>query len=206
MRFSPACWQRKQPLRRSAKAAAATYLPNMKGSTRKARSPATSTSCGTPNRFGRNLAHWRRCPDRARPVDQPAIRIFPFGTLRHGRPDYATLKKARDCRRIAYPPPDGTLTFDRLSSVFLSNTNREEDQPVHLVLATPPFPLRSICPNMTSRRSVTVRRVFMRSSRDQNSGSTCRTACIAKPRHHIRAEYRLGRARGRRSDPTIRLA
>ncbi len=55
-----------------------------------------------------------------------------FGTQSHGKPDYAALKPAADCTPIKYPKPDGTLTFDRLSSVFLSNTNHEEDQPVHL--------------------------------------------------------------------------
>jgi electron-transferring-flavoprotein dehydrogenase len=56
------------------------------------------------------------------------------GTLKHGKPDFATLKPAADCRLIAYPKPDGKLTFDRLSSVYLSNTNHEEDQPVHLIV------------------------------------------------------------------------
>src|SRR5690606_36571828 len=46
--------------------------------------------------------------------------------------DYATLDPASQHRKIDYPKPDGVLTFDRLSSVFLSNTNHEEDQPVHL--------------------------------------------------------------------------
>ena len=55
-----------------------------------------------------------------------------FGTLGHGKPDFATLKPASQCAPIPYPKPDGRLTFDRLSSVFLSNTNHEEDQPVHL--------------------------------------------------------------------------
>src|SRR5690348_3300539 len=55
-----------------------------------------------------------------------------FGTLGHGKPDSATLKPAAECSPIVYPKPDGKLTFDRLSSVFLSNTNHEEDQPVHL--------------------------------------------------------------------------
>jgi electron-transferring-flavoprotein dehydrogenase len=55
-----------------------------------------------------------------------------LGTLRHGKPDSATLKPAAQCKPIAYPKPDGKLTFDRLSSVYLSNTNHEEDQPVHL--------------------------------------------------------------------------
>jgi electron-transferring-flavoprotein dehydrogenase len=58
-----------------------------------------------------------------------------FGTLGHGKPDWATLEPAARCAPIAYPKPDGKLTFDRLSSVFLSNTNHEEDQPVHLKVA-----------------------------------------------------------------------
>ncbi|HVU43394.1 MAG TPA: electron transfer flavoprotein-ubiquinone oxidoreductase [Xanthobacteraceae bacterium] len=60
-----------------------------------------------------------------------------FGTLRHGKPDFATLKPAASCKPIAYPKPDGKLTFDRLSSVYLSNTNHEEDQPVHLLVRDP---------------------------------------------------------------------
>ena len=55
-----------------------------------------------------------------------------FGTLKHGRPDHVSLKPAAESTRIAYPKPDNALSFDRLSSVFLSNTNHEEDQPVHL--------------------------------------------------------------------------
>jgi electron-transferring-flavoprotein dehydrogenase len=58
-----------------------------------------------------------------------------FGTLAHGKPDWATFKPAAQCAPIAYPRPDGKLTFDRLSSVFLSNTNHEEDQPLHLKVA-----------------------------------------------------------------------
>jgi electron-transferring-flavoprotein dehydrogenase len=60
-----------------------------------------------------------------------------LGTLKHGKPDFATLKPAADCRPIAYPKPDGKLTFDRLSSVYLSNTNHEEDQPPHLIVRDP---------------------------------------------------------------------
>jgi electron-transferring-flavoprotein dehydrogenase len=60
-----------------------------------------------------------------------------FGTLKHGKPDSATLKPAAQCKPITYPKPDGKLTFDRLSSVFLSNTNHEEDQPPHLRVADP---------------------------------------------------------------------
>jgi electron-transferring-flavoprotein dehydrogenase len=60
-----------------------------------------------------------------------------FGTLRHGKADWQTLKPAAQSTPIPYPKPDGKLTFDRLSSVFVSNTNHEEDQPVHLRLSDP---------------------------------------------------------------------
>jgi electron-transferring-flavoprotein dehydrogenase len=64
-----------------------------------------------------------------------------FGTLKHGEPDFVTLRPAAASSKISYPRPDGTLTFDRLSSVFLSATNHTEDQPVHLVLANPAIPI-----------------------------------------------------------------
>ena len=65
-----------------------------------------------------------------------------FGTLRHGKADFETLKPAAECKPIAYPKPDGIITFDKPSSVFLSNTNHEEDQPVHLRLKDPSIPIR----------------------------------------------------------------
>jgi len=65
------------------------------------------------------------------------LRASLFGTLRHGKADWASLRPASQCAPIAYPKPDGKLTFDRLSSVFLSNTNHEEDQPPHLKVADP---------------------------------------------------------------------
>ena len=65
-----------------------------------------------------------------------------FGTLKHGKPDYATLKPLAQVTPIAYPKPDGRVSFDKLSSVFLSNTNHEEDQPVHLRLKDPTVPIR----------------------------------------------------------------
>ena len=60
-----------------------------------------------------------------------------FGTRSHGKPDFATLEPASRHSKIDYPKPDGVLSFDRLSSVFLSNTNHEEDQPVHLQVLDP---------------------------------------------------------------------
>ena len=63
-------------------------------------------------------------------------------TLRHRHSDHEMLKDASQCEPIAYPKPDGKLTFDRLSSVFLSNTNHEENQPAHLTLKDASVPVR----------------------------------------------------------------
>lgn len=63
-------------------------------------------------------------------------------TLTDTRPDHLTLQPAAECTPFDYPKPDGILSFDRLSSVFISNTNHEEDQPVHLRLTDPDAPLR----------------------------------------------------------------
>ena len=62
-------------------------------------------------------------------------------TVRDTTPDHASLKPAGDCAPIAYPKPDGKLSFDKLSSVYLSNTQHDEDQPVHLRLADASIPL-----------------------------------------------------------------
>jgi len=60
----------------------------------------------------------------------------------HHKPDHSSLKTKDRCRPIEYPKPDGVLTFDRNSSVFLSNTNHEENQPAHLTLKDPDVPIR----------------------------------------------------------------
>ena len=65
---------------------------------------------------------------------------LPF-TLSHLKPDYKTLKKASECDEIIYPKPDGIFSFDKLSSVFLSNTNHQEDQPAHLTLKDSSIPI-----------------------------------------------------------------
>jgi electron-transferring-flavoprotein dehydrogenase len=65
---------------------------------------------------------------------------FPV-TLHDDKPDYAALKPAAECSRIDYPKPDNSISFDRLSSVFLSNTNHEEDQPCHLTLLDSSIPI-----------------------------------------------------------------
>jgi electron-transferring-flavoprotein dehydrogenase len=62
-------------------------------------------------------------------------------TLRHAKSDHASLRPAAEMPRIEYPKYDGVVTFDKLSSVFLSNTNHEENQPVHLQLRDPAIPV-----------------------------------------------------------------
>ncbi|MEX4002565.1 electron transfer flavoprotein-ubiquinone oxidoreductase [Paraburkholderia sp. EG285A] len=63
-------------------------------------------------------------------------------TLHHKHADHQTLRPANQCKEIVYPKPDGKLTFDRPSSVFLSNTNHEENQPAHLTLKDASVPVR----------------------------------------------------------------
>ncbi|CAK7071444.1 MAG: Electron transfer flavoprotein-ubiquinone oxidoreductase [Kerstersia gyiorum] len=70
----------------------------------------------------------------------------PFGTLAHRKPDHACLKPLAAVRPIVYPKYDGILTFDKLSSVFLSSTSHAEDQPIHLKLADPAIPIGSNLP------------------------------------------------------------
>ncbi|AHB48107.1 electron transfer flavoprotein-ubiquinone oxidoreductase [Hyphomicrobium nitrativorans NL23] len=65
----------------------------------------------------------------------------PLGTLRHGKADHETLVRASKAAPIAYPKPDGVLTFDKLTNVSFSATDHEEDQPVHLKLADPSIPV-----------------------------------------------------------------
>lgn len=67
-------------------------------------------------------------------------------TLRDPKPDHAQLKPADQCAKINYPKPDGKLSFSRLDSVFLSNTNHEENQPCHLRLTDPSIPLAKNLP------------------------------------------------------------
>ncbi|MFT3989418.1 electron transfer flavoprotein-ubiquinone oxidoreductase [Aestuariivirga sp.] len=66
---------------------------------------------------------------------------FGFGTWKHGKPDYATLKPAAESKPIDYPKPDGVLSFDRLTNVAFSATNHEEDEPPHLKLKDKNIPV-----------------------------------------------------------------
>lgn len=64
-------------------------------------------------------------------------------TLTHGKPDHAVLKLASESKRIAYPKPDGKISFDLLTNLQRSNTNHEEDQPIHLTLKDEAVPVET---------------------------------------------------------------
>ncbi len=68
--------------------------------------------------------------------------LSPFGTQKHGKTDAQSTELASQHKPIAYPKPDGKLSFDKLSSVFISNTNHAEEQPAHLKLIDPTVPIR----------------------------------------------------------------
>ncbi len=75
-------------------------------------------------------------------VDQTVFRGNAPFTMHVKRPDHEYLRPAAESQPISYPKPDGKITFDRLSSVFVSNTNHEENQPVHLTLKDPQVPVQ----------------------------------------------------------------
>jgi electron-transferring-flavoprotein dehydrogenase len=75
-------------------------------------------------------------------VDQVVLRGRAPWTLRHDHADHETLKTKQEAEPIAYPKPDGIVSFDRLSSVFVSNTNHNEDQPCHLTLKDATVPVK----------------------------------------------------------------
>jgi electron-transferring-flavoprotein dehydrogenase len=74
-------------------------------------------------------------------MDQLVFRGKAPWTLHHKRPDHEYLRPASEFTPIVYPKPDGKLTFDKMSSVFISNTNHAEEQPVHLTLKNPNVPV-----------------------------------------------------------------
>jgi electron-transferring-flavoprotein dehydrogenase len=86
----------------------------------------------------RNFKQWFK---KGRSVATLMTGIEQF-VLRRDKPDHVYLKPAAECKPIVYPKPDGKLTFDRLSSVFISNTNHEENQPAHLTLKDASVPVQ----------------------------------------------------------------
>jgi len=75
-------------------------------------------------------------------IDQVLFRGRAPWTLQHAHADHESLKRKTECQPIQYPKPDGVLTFDRLTDLSFSNTNHNEDQPVHLTLKDPSVPVK----------------------------------------------------------------
>jgi electron-transferring-flavoprotein dehydrogenase len=85
--------------------------------------------------------HWGLLPAMAYSgIDSYLLRGKAPWTMHH-KPDHESLKPAAQCKPIDYPKPDGEISFDKLSSVFLSNTNHEEEQPCHLTLKNSDVPI-----------------------------------------------------------------
>ena len=114
----------------------------------------------------------------------------------HHHPDHAQLKQASEAPPIDYPKPDGALTFDRLSSVFLSNTNHEENQPAHLTLQDPdgadrrqPGALRragaALLPGRASTRSCATEAGEPRLQINAQNCVHCKTCDIKDPTQNI---------------------
>ena len=125
-------WRPKRSRRRSPPAARTTSSPTTTRLALLRHRQGSLEACATPSRCGRSSARSLGIALGGLDMWTNTFGFSLFGTLSHGKPDYASLKPAAECTPIAYPKPDGKLTFDRLSSVFLSNTNHEEDQPPHL--------------------------------------------------------------------------
>ncbi len=128
-----ACWRPSTQRRRSPRGVRRTSWPATRRHGEAPTSARTCTGSATPSRCGRASA-----PGRGSMLGgfdmwmNTLFSVSPFGTMKHGKADYASLDAASQHQPIVYPKADGVLTFDRLSSVFLSNTNHEENQPVHL--------------------------------------------------------------------------
>jgi electron-transferring-flavoprotein dehydrogenase len=97
-------------------------------------------------RKSRNFKQWfhygRRVATLMTGVEQWLLRGHIPWNLHHHTPDHARLRPLSECVKIEYPKPDGKLTFDRASSVFLSNTHHDENQPAHLTLKDPAVPVQ----------------------------------------------------------------
>ena len=119
-------------------------------------------------------------------IDQLLLRGRAPWTLQRTTPDHAKLMPAAQCAPIDYPKPDGRLSFDRLSSVFLSNTNHEENQPVHLTLKDPAVPVavnlaRYAGPEARYCPAGVYEFVHRTTAAANGCRSMRRTACTARP-------------------------
>ena len=128
----------------------------------------------------------------------------PPWTIHRDKPDHAMLRPAAECQPIPYPKPDNKLTFDRLTSVFISNTNHEEHQPAHLTLKDASVPVSHQPGQIRRPREPLLPggRVRVREERRQHRPAADQRAelrALQDVRHQgPDAKHRLGHARGRR--------
>jgi electron-transferring-flavoprotein dehydrogenase len=114
-------------------------------------------------------------------IDQVVFRGKAPWTLHHTHADHETLKPASECQPISYPKPDGKLTFDRLSSVFISNTNHAEDQPMHLTLKDATILVNTNLYQYTRpEQRFCLMNLWKRPMAGSGSRSMRKTACIAR--------------------------
>jgi hypothetical protein len=150
----------------------------------------------------------RRADDRIEQWLLPRLAIrSPPWTIHRAKADHLYLRPAAECKPIVYGKPDNVITFDRLSSVFVSNTNHAEDQPPHLTLKDPPFRCRSTSPATPARKPILPRR-RLRVRRRQRHRAAADQRAELRPLQDLRhqgpdPEHRLGAARGRRG-PDLR--
>ena len=137
-------------------------------------------------------------------IEQFVLRGRMPWTMHRDKPDHAYLKPAAECKPIVYPKPDGKLTFDRLSSVFISNTNHSEDQPAHLTLKDASVPVQVNLAKYAGPGEPLLPggRVRVRQGRGQQrppADQRVELRALQDLRHQgPDAEHRLGHARGRR--------
>ena len=122
-------------------------------------------------------------------IDMWLNTIFPFlsHTLKHSKPDYASLEKAAKAEQIDYPKPDGLLSFDILSSVFLSGTNHAEDQPVHLKLS-PEHPNRRDPAGICGARTAILPGAGLRGGRRGRQAEVSDQRAELRPLQNLRRE------------------
>ena len=123
-------------------------------------------------------------------IDMWLNTIFPFlsHTLKHSKPDYASLEKAAKAEQIDYPKPDGLLSFDILSSVFLSGTNHAEDQPVHLETHRPEHPNRRDPAGICGARAAILPGAGLRGGRRGRQAEVSDQRAELRPLQNLRRE------------------
>ena len=205
-RSRPACWPPRPPSTPSSAGRQHDELTRLPGGLReqlaaRGARPVRATSSSGSRRAARSRTLMTGIEQWLLP--KLGIKAPPW-TLHRTAADHAYLKPAAECAQIAYPKPDGKLTFDRLSSVFISNTNHEENQPAHLTLKDASVPVAINLREVRRPREPLLpgRRLRVRQERRRQRPAADQRAelrALQDLRHQgPDAEHRLGHARRRR--------